>query len=140
MLLAFKVFLPTIVFTVILIIVLVAGIYLIKILRYKYGTPSRKLFYDVEQIKRVLIKRSDNNLKDRGLLSEFKEAAPEELREDLGKVFDVFYRVVYGNGDSTEPTPEENALALEMRKKLSELGGRGQCHLDSKNHNNSILL
>ncbi len=124
-LLAFKVFLPTIVFTVILIIVLVAGIYLIKILRYKYGTPSRKLFYDVEQIKRVLIKRSGNNLKDRGLLSEFKEAAPEELREDLGKVFDVFYRVVYGTGDNTAPTPEENALASEMRKKLIELGGRG---------------
>ena len=80
---------------------------------------------DVEQIKRVLIKRSGNNLKDRGLLSEFKEAAPEELREDLGKVFDVFYRVVYGTGDNTAPTPEENALASEMRKKLIELGRRG---------------
>ena len=87
-------------------------------MRYRYGTPRQKLFYDVEQIKRILIKRSGGKLTDRGLLSDFKEAAPEDIREELGKVFDVFYRVVYGNGDSTEPTAEENELAFEMRKKL----------------------
>ncbi|WP_074463374.1 transglutaminase-like domain-containing protein [Butyrivibrio hungatei] len=117
-LLAVKVFLPTVVFTVAVIIMLVLGIYLIKVLRYRYGTPRQKLFYDVEQIKRILIKRSGGKLTDRGLLSDFKEAAPEDIREELGKVFDVFYRVVYRNGDSTEPTAEENELAFEMRKKL----------------------
>lgn len=117
-LLAVKVFLPTVVFTVAVIIMLVLGIYLIKVLRYRYGTPRQKLFYDVEQIKRILIKRSGGTLSDRGLLSDFKEAAPEDIREELGKVFDVFYRVVYGNGDGTEPTAEENELAFEMRKKL----------------------
>lgn len=120
-LLAFKVFLPTVIFTVAVIIMLVLGIYLIKVLRYRYGTPRQKLFYDVEQIKRILIKRSGGALTDRGLLSDFKEAAPEDIREELGKVFDVFYRVVYGNGDSTEPTAEENELAFEMRKKLNDL-------------------
>ena len=117
-LLAFKVFLPTVVFTVAIIIMLVLGIYLIRILRYRYGTPRQKLFYDVEQIKKSLIKRSGGALTDRGLLSEFTEAAPEDVQEELGKVFDVFYRVVYGNGDGTEPTAEENELAFEMRKKL----------------------
>ena len=91
---------------------------MIKILRYRYGTPRQKLFYDVEQIKKSLIKRSGGTLTDKGLLFEFTEAAPEDIREELGKVFDVFYRVVYGNGDGTEPTAEENELAFEMRKKL----------------------
>lgn len=117
-LLAFKVFLPTVIFTAAIIIILVLGIYLIKILRYRYGTPRQKLFYDVEQIKKSLIKRSGGALTDKGLLFEFTEAAPEDIREELGKVFDVFYRVVYGNGDGTEPTAEENELAFEMRKKL----------------------
>ncbi|MEE3469180.1 MAG: transglutaminase-like domain-containing protein [Butyrivibrio hungatei] len=117
-LLAFKVFLPTVIFTAAIIITLALGVYLIKILRYRYGTPRQKLFYDVEQIKKSLIKHSGGTLSDRGLLSDFKEAAPEDIREELGKVFDVFYRVVYGNGDGTEPTAEENELAFEMRKKL----------------------
>lgn len=117
-LLAVKVFLPTVIFTAAIIIILALGVYLIKILRYRYGTPRQKLFYDVEQIKKSLIKRSGGTLSDRGLLSDFKEAAPEDIREELGKVFDVFYRVVYGNGDGTEPTAEENELAFEMRKKL----------------------
>lgn len=113
-----KVVIPVILFAGISIILLLAGLYLIKRTRYKYGTPRQKLFYDVEQIKRVLIKRSGNRLKDRGIMSDFAEAAPKEMQEELGKVFSVFYRLIYGASKDADPTPEENALALEVRDKL----------------------
>ncbi len=118
--LALKVILPTFGLAVFIAIILLVGTYLIRVLGYKYGTPCQKLYYDVDHIKKALIKKSENRLKDRGLLSDFIKAAPKEMQEDLATVYNAFYRMEYKTGKDTDPTPEETALAMELRKKLEK--------------------
>ena len=48
-------------------------------------------------------------------LNSIEFAAPEALRPDIQKVFDAYYRVVYG---SSAVSAEENELAASVREQL----------------------
>ncbi len=42
------------------------------------------------------------------------------MQKDLSTVFNAFYRMEYKTGEDTDPTPEESALAMEIRKRLEK--------------------
>ena len=111
-------FIPAAVTAAVLMMLIVLAIRLAGRLRYKFGTPEYRLGSDVEQIKKLLIKKSGGAVTDLGLLSDFTPAAPSELQEDLNTVFSAYYRSVYGTAASSAPTPTESALAKTLREKL----------------------
>ncbi|MBQ4288685.1 MAG: transglutaminase domain-containing protein, partial [Clostridia bacterium] len=65
-------------------------------LRYKYGTPQQKLCINVEELKRLIRKKSGENFRERGLLSDYVKRAPDEYQADIEKVFMAFYALEYG--------------------------------------------
>jgi hypothetical protein len=92
-------------------------------LRYSRGTPEQKLLMDVAAIRRS-IKKSSEGFADRGLMSDYVDRAPEEIRDDLREVFRTYYRVVYGNAGSDGVTAQENEVARRMRERLGEKRAR----------------
>jgi len=65
-------------------------------LRYKYGTPQQKLRINVDELKRLIRKKSGENFRERGLLSDYVKRAPDEYQADIEKVFLTFYALEYG--------------------------------------------
>ena len=59
---------------------LVIGARVVGRLRYSRGTPEQKLLMDVAAIRRS-IKKSSEGFADRGLMSDYIDRAPEEIRE-----------------------------------------------------------
>ena len=114
----FRVTWPVVFSILALLAIMIAGTSMIRNLRYRYATPEQRLNMDVEMIKRSIRKQSPESFADRGLLSDYVERAPEELRGDVQTVFAIYYRSIYGNGD-TEISQEENELAKGLREKLS---------------------
>ncbi|SFO23803.1 Transglutaminase-like superfamily protein [Pseudobutyrivibrio sp. UC1225] len=82
---------------VLLILVIWAGAILARRIIYKLASPEKKIRIDVEMTKARLIKESDKEFKDRGLLSDYLKLAPEEEQEEIKQLFDSYYKVVYGN-------------------------------------------
>ena len=58
--------------------------------------------------------------------------APEDLRPDLQRVFDTYYRVIYGNGSEPPVSEQENALAGKVREKLSHSASASHSPTDRK--------
>lgn len=87
--------------------------------RYSRGTPEMRLKMDVEMIRKYIRRQSEESFSDRGLLSDYVERAPSEMRNELQRVFDIYYRVVYGN-DGGKVSDEENDLARKVRVQIGE--------------------
>lgn len=119
-LLALKVLWPFILSAILLVVLLIAGTRLLKYLRYKYASPTRQLLFDVEQIKRSLVKSSGLQIYDRGHLSDYVPLAPDDMQSDLTDIFGTCYRLMYSAGKDNAPTPAENALARSIREKLEK--------------------
>jgi hypothetical protein len=119
-LLAVKVLWPFILSAILLVVLLIAGTRLLKYLRYKYASPTRQLLFDVEQIKRSLVKSSGLQIYDRGHLSDYVPLAPDDMQSDLTDIFGTCYRLMYSAGKDNAPTPAENALARSIREKLEK--------------------
>ncbi|SDB31177.1 Transglutaminase-like superfamily protein [Pseudobutyrivibrio sp. YE44] len=107
---------------ILLIGLLFGGTTAIKQIKYHRGTKEQRLTLDVEQIKKILVKQHEDTFVDRGLLSDYVDIAPDYIKEDLSVVFDVYYRVKYGNEKVHGVSQEENKLAVDIRNKLR---GRG---------------
>ncbi len=118
--LALSVLWPFIVSAILLIVMLIAGTKLLRYLRYKYASPTKQLLFDVEQIKRSLVKNSGLQIYDRGHLSDYVPLAPADMQSDLNDVFDACYRLMYGAEKDGTPTPAENALARDIRENLEK--------------------
>ncbi len=101
-----------------LIAVLIGGNLIIWHLRYKYGTPEKKLSMDVERIKKRLTELSGEKIADRGLLSDFVKLAPAEFQDEVKSVFAVYYRALYANGINKTPSAEENEMARLLLRKM----------------------
>ena len=71
----------------------------------------------MDLIKKAIRKQTKEEFFDRGLLSDYVEMAPSYLKDDATKVFDLYYKVVYGNGDY-QITPKESQFAQELRQSL----------------------
>ena len=66
-------------------------------------------------LKKGIRRQSAEDFADRGLLSDYIARAPEALRPDIQRVFDIYYRVLYG---SSSVSAEENELAASVREQL----------------------
>ena len=124
---------PTVIVSIALLLAaLIAGRCLLALMRYKFGTPEKKLLMDVEMIRKLLRRCAPADFSDRGLLSDYVSLAPEDLRPDLQRVFDTYYRVIYGNGSEPPVSEQENALAGKVREKLSHSASASHSPTDRK--------
>ena len=114
-----RVVLPLVISVLILLAALIIGAHVIGRLRYSRGTPKQKLLMDVAAIRRS-IKKSSEGFTDRGLMSDYVDRAPEEIKDDLRDVFRAYYRVIYGNVGGDEVTAQENEAARRVRERLGE--------------------
>ena len=115
----FKLSGPVILCIALLLAVLIACRRLIYVMRYRYGTPEKKLLMDVEMIRKMLRRSASEDFIDRGLLSDYVSLAPENLRPDLQSVFDTYYRVIYGGSSDPGVSDRENELARKVRDRLT---------------------
>ena len=78
---------------------------------------------DVEMIRKCLRRQAPDGFVDRGLLSDYVCLVPEDLIDDVQSVFHTYYRVIYGNQDTSggqaSVTPQENELARRVAERLS---------------------
>jgi hypothetical protein len=102
---------------VLLLLIIIFGNKGIQWLRYRRGDAKKKLEIDVDLIKKAIRKQTKEEFFDRGLLSDYVEMAPSYLKDDATKVFDLYYKVVYGNEDY-QITPKESHFAQELRQSL----------------------
>ena len=65
-------------------------------LRYILASPERKLELDVQQIKKTIQKNTDEEIYDRGLLSDYVKMAPSYIQDDATRMFELYYKVKYG--------------------------------------------
>ena len=120
-----RVVLPLVLSVFILLAALATGVRVVNRLRYSRGTPEQKLLMDVAMIRRNIKKRS-GAFTDRGLMSDYVDRAPEEVRDDLREVFRAYYRVIYGNSEGAGDaecagvTARENEAARRVRERLGE--------------------
>lgn len=82
---------------VLLSLIIWGGAILIRRLIYRLASPEKKIRIDVEMTKAKLVKNSKQEFYDRGLLSDYLELAPEEERDEIKELFEMYYKVVYGN-------------------------------------------
>jgi hypothetical protein len=118
-----RVVLPLVISVLVLLAALIIGAHVIGRLRYSRGTPKQKLLMDVAAIRRS-IKKSSEGFTDRGLMSDYVDRAPEEIKDDLRDVFRAYYRVIYGNAGGDEVTVQENEVAMRVRARLGEKKAR----------------
>ena len=112
---AVRIALPTALSILITLAVLIMGTLSASRLRYLRAAPEKKLAMDVDMIKKGIRRQSAEDFVDRGLLSDYIARSPEALRPDIQRVFDIYYRVVYGN---SAVSVEENELAASVREQL----------------------
>ena len=112
---AVRIALPTALSILVTLALLILGTLSAARLRYLRAAPEKKLAMDVDMIKKGIRRQSAEDFADRGLLSDYIARAPEALRPDIQRVFDIYYRVVYGN---SAVSAEENELAASVREQL----------------------
>ena len=112
---AVRIALPTALSILVTLALLILGTLSAARLRYLRAAPEKKLAMDVDMIKKGIRRQSAEDFADRGLLSDYIARAPEALRPDIQRVFDIYYRVVYGN---SAVSVEENELAASVREQL----------------------
>jgi hypothetical protein len=112
---AVRIALPTALSILVTLALLILGTLSAARLRYLRAAPEKKLAMDVDMIKKGIRRQSAEDFADRGLLSDYIARAPETLRPDIQRVFDIYYRVVYG---SSSVSAEENELAASVREQL----------------------
>ena len=107
----------------VLLVLLFAGSRLIVLVRYRLASPEKKLIMDVEMIRKCLRRQAPDGFVDRGILSDYISLVPEDLIDDVQSVFHTYYRVIYGNQNSSgghaSVTPQENELARRVAELLS---------------------
>ena len=118
-----RVVLPLVLSVFLLLAALIIGVRVIGRLRYSRGTPEQKLLMDVAAIRRS-IRKSSEGFADRGLMSDYVDRAPEEIKDDLRDVFRAYYRIIYGNAGSDKVTAQENEVARKVRERLGEKKAR----------------
>ena len=104
-----------------LIIIILCGAALIRRIIYRRATPENKIKMDVAMIKTALTKKSEKSINDRGLLSDYVALAPEENQEEIKNLFDLYYKVVYGNGTGLVISEQEIQSSKELCDRIRKL-------------------
>ena len=114
---------PVVLSILVLLVLFFAGSRLIVLVRYRLASPEKKLIMDVEMIRKCLRRQAPDGFVDRGILSDYISLVPEDLIDDVQSVFHTYYRVIYGNQDTSDGqasvTPQENELARRVAECLS---------------------
>ena len=114
---------PVVLSILVLLVLLFAGSRLIVLVRYRLASPEKKLIMDVEMIRKCLRRQAPDGFVDRGILSDYISLVPEDLIDDVQSVFHTYYRIIYGNqnssGNQVSVTPQENELARRVAERLS---------------------
>ena len=79
-----------------LLVMVFLGLKIFYELRYILASPERKLELDVQQIKKTIQKNTDEEIYDRGLLSDYVKMAPSYIQDDAKRMFELYYKVKYG--------------------------------------------
>lgn len=79
-----------------LLVMVLLGLKIFYKLRYILASPERKLELDVQQIKKTIQKNTDEDIYDRGLLSDYVKMAPSYIQDDAKRMFELYYKVKYG--------------------------------------------
>ncbi len=106
--------------TALLLAAVIVSLRLAGLLRYRYGSPEEKLALDAEAIKKQIRREAGEDFPDRGLLSDYVSRAPADLQEDVRRIFDVYYRILYGDKSTAGVSPSENDLARRVREELGQ--------------------
>lgn len=109
---------------VILFLLLVVLIMEIRKLRYILASDDDKLKIDVDNIKDKLEKHSGRKILDRGLLMDYLELAPEELKDDIAMTFNAYYRVIYAGEGRNISSEQERNTAKRMSEFLNSKEAR----------------
>lgn len=104
-------------------VVFLAVFFAVRWLSYVFGTNEKKLYTDVELIKKKIRRRTRGRVKDIGILSDFAEACGDSIRSEVETVFAVYYRVKYGNEDERKVSDEEAAFAGSVRRRVGKARG-----------------
>ena len=75
---------------------------------------------DVNRIKRLIRKQSEDKFEDRGLLSDYLDRVPEELKASAKAVFGTYYRMIYGGENVTPVTETEVRKAEEFCENIQK--------------------
>ncbi len=87
-----------VILSIILLILIILGVAaLTRRIIYRLASPEKKIKMDVAMTKATLIKKYGNDFNDRGLLSDYVKLAPEEEQEEIKKLFETYYKIVYGS-------------------------------------------
>ena len=111
-----------------LLFILFLGTLAVRKIRYNLASLDKKLEMDVNRIKRLIRKQSEDKFEDRGLLSDYLDRVPEELKASAKAVFGTYYRMIYGGENVTPVTETEVRKAEEfcenIQKKHSIIAGQ----------------
>lgn len=116
-----KVGLPVFASVVALLFILVLGTAAIRKIVYNMASLEKKLTIDVDHIKKLIGKRAADDFEDRGLLSDYEERVPEELKPSAKDVFGAYYRMVYGGVNVTAVTEREVEEARKLRENIRKM-------------------
>lgn len=105
-----------------LLALIILGTMAFRIIRYKLATPQEKLRLDVESIKGILSKQAETEIIDRGLLSDYVSITPEEFKPEVKSIFDMYYKMVYGNGPEFVITEDQLTSIKELQDKIKKTG------------------
>ena len=105
---------------IVLIGLVIAVTALIRFLKYKYASNEQKLQIDVGNIKTMLIKQSDIQLMDRGLIRDYVAIAPEDMKDDIEKTFELYYRMTYGKPGENIISTDESLFVKDVRIRLKQ--------------------
>lgn len=115
-----KIFGLVLVSILILLGIIILGSISFRKLRYHFAPPEQKLKMDVDMIKGTLSKKFSEKIPDRGLLFDYLTIAPEELKPDLKKTFDMYYRMVYGTKTGGAISADDSAFTKDVRDRLKK--------------------
>ena len=94
------------------------GTVCIRKVRYRFTDNKGRVKMDVEQIKKILVKRTSQKIEERGLLYDYLLIAPNEEKDNLKKVFDLYYKSVYEDGSSGKISDEESGFVREVYERV----------------------
>lgn len=103
-----------------MIMLLILGNLLFKKLRYKYATPNQRLSLDMADIKSILVKNYEEDIADRGLLTDYLKCAPREMESEVKHSIDLYYKMKYSQEDCSI-SEDEMAYVRDTRDRLKKL-------------------
>ncbi len=100
----------------------------LKLIRYNRADMAAKVILDIEDIKRILLKRNDKAFNDRGLISDYLPLVPKSHIKEAEEAFAIYYRIRYKYKENSKEkvivSPLELLKVRTLRDQLKSLKKR----------------